>query len=229
MSVVPPLSGPPLYRYIPGVGKVGATVDGATGARGPTGPQGIPGSATGTGATGPTGPLGTGPVGPTGAASTVTGPTGWTGPTGATGATGVTGPVGPTGMETIPSGFTGLNGGAIALSTGYTGIFSTEVTTSATGYIMGQAAIQVANPDTIDHWTDFYLVVNGSTGNTTTEDVRKKTGGVNGYANLNLIHRSGLVAPGTYSTTIYGRVQESVATSNVVVDHIDLFTLGNLR
>lgn len=52
MSVVPPLSGPPLYRYIPGVGKVGTTQNGPTGATGPTGPQG---SAANTGATGPTG------------------------------------------------------------------------------------------------------------------------------------------------------------------------------
>lgn len=184
MSVIPVLSGPPLYRYIPGVGKVSAAVNGPTG---PVGPQGIPGTAVNTGATG------------------------------------------PTGAETIPSGFTGLNGGAVALGTGYTGIYSTQVVTSATGYIMGQAAIQVANPDTIDHWVDFYLVVNGSTGNITSEDIRKRTGGVNGYANLNLIHRSGLVGPGTWTTTIYGRVQDLSSTSNVVVDHIDLFTLGNLR
>lgn len=74
MSIVPPLSGPPLYRYIPGVGKVGTTQDGP---RGPTGPQGPAGVAANTGSTGPTG--WTGPTGPTGAASTVTGPTGPTG------------------------------------------------------------------------------------------------------------------------------------------------------
>jgi hypothetical protein len=77
MSVVPPLSGPPLYRYIPGVGKVGTTQDGPMG---PTGPQGIPGIASATGATGPTG--WTGNTGPTGLASTVTGPTGSYGPLG---------------------------------------------------------------------------------------------------------------------------------------------------
>ena len=74
MSVVPPLSGPPLYRYVPGVGKVGTTLNGPTG---PTGPQGQAGAAANTGATGPTGPTGyTGPTGPTGY-------TGMTGPTGA--------------------------------------------------------------------------------------------------------------------------------------------------
>lgn len=52
MSTIPPLSGPPLFRYIPGVGKVSAAVNGPTG---PTGPQGIPGTAVNTGATGPTG------------------------------------------------------------------------------------------------------------------------------------------------------------------------------
>ena len=71
MSVVPPLSGPPLYRYIPGVGKVGTTQNGPTG---PTGPTGAAGTAANTGATGNTGP--TGPTGNTGP----TGPTGNTGP-----------------------------------------------------------------------------------------------------------------------------------------------------
>ena len=71
MSVVPPLSGPPLYRYIPGVGKVGTT---QAGPQGPTGPQGIPGTAAARGDTGPTGY------------------TGWTGATGSTGPTGTTGP-----------------------------------------------------------------------------------------------------------------------------------------
>lgn len=70
MSGVPPLSGPPLYRYIPGVGRVGATQLGPTGAMGPTGARGADGTATTTGATGPTG--GTGPAG----FQTFTGPTG---------------------------------------------------------------------------------------------------------------------------------------------------------
>lgn len=39
MSVVPPLSGPPLYRYIPGVGKVATSVQGE---RGPPGEPGLP-------------------------------------------------------------------------------------------------------------------------------------------------------------------------------------------
>lgn len=64
-------AGPLLFRYIPGVGKVGVTLDGATG---PTGPQGPAGTSANTGATGPTGF--TGLTGATGPASTVTGPTG---------------------------------------------------------------------------------------------------------------------------------------------------------
>jgi hypothetical protein len=54
MSAIPPLTGPPLYRYIPGIGKVSAAVDGPTG---PIGPTGVPGTATNTGATGSTGPI----------------------------------------------------------------------------------------------------------------------------------------------------------------------------
>ena len=52
MSTIPSLSGPPLYRYIPGVGKVSAAVNG------PTGPTGPAGTAANTGATGATGPAG---------------------------------------------------------------------------------------------------------------------------------------------------------------------------
>jgi hypothetical protein len=67
MSTIPPLSGPPLYRYIPGVGKVSAAVDGPTGPRGPTGPSGEAANTGATGYTGPTGHTGnTGPTGPTG-------------------------------------------------------------------------------------------------------------------------------------------------------------------
>ena len=51
MSTIPSLSGPPLYRYIPGVGKVSAAVNG------PTGPTGPAGAAANTGATGPAGAL----------------------------------------------------------------------------------------------------------------------------------------------------------------------------
>ena len=190
MSVIPPLSGPPLYRYVPGVGKVGTTQIGPIG---PTGPQGVPGMAANTGATG------------------------------------FTGPTGPTGAETIPSGFTAFNSATVALSTGYTGIASTAVTTSATGYVFGQASVQVRNQDSVDHVVDLYLVVNGSTGNVTTEDMRKRNAGVDGYANFSLLHRSGIVGPGTYSTTVYARVQEPISTSNVIVDHLDMFALGNLR
>lgn len=79
MSVVPPLSGPPLYRYVPGVGKVATALNGPAG---PTGPQGIPGSASAKGDTGDTGPAGFQPfTGPTGSVlffngSSVTGSTG---------------------------------------------------------------------------------------------------------------------------------------------------------
>ena len=40
MSTVPPLTGPPLYRYIPGVGKVASSIPGIQGPTGPRGPSG---------------------------------------------------------------------------------------------------------------------------------------------------------------------------------------------
>ena len=67
---VSPLTGPPLYRYIPGVGKVGTSQNGPAGPEGPAGP------------TGPRGPTGASYSVPsaftTGTASVVlaTGPTG---------------------------------------------------------------------------------------------------------------------------------------------------------
>jgi hypothetical protein len=176
------MSGPPLYRYIPGVGRVSA------GILGPTGPQGVSGTATNTGATGPTGPI-----------------------------------------ELTPSGFSTMNSGTFALQTGYTGIKSTSVTTSATGYVLGQASVQVANPDSANHWVDFYITVNGSVGNTTSEQIEKKTGNVNGYGNFTLLHRSGLVGPGTWGATVYGRVRDVSNSASVVVDHLDLVALGNLQ
>ena len=60
MSTVPPLSGPPLYRYVPGVGKVASSVPGIQGPTGPgfqtfTGPTGSVLFFNGTTVTGSTG------------------------------------------------------------------------------------------------------------------------------------------------------------------------------
>lgn len=189
---------------------------------GPTGTQGTSGykliaqelQANGSGPTGPEYVL----------APTATGPTGNTGPTGRTGATGPTGPTGPT---AVPSGFASVNGGTIVLATGYTGLASATITTTATGYIMGQATLQVANQNTTtNYWVDFYLTVNGSAGNVSTQNVERKQGGVDGYESISLIHRTGLTPPGTWATVLHGRVRN--VTTAVVVDHVDLFTLGHL-
>lgn len=93
---------------------------------------------------------------------------------------------------------------------------------------MGQASLQVANPDNTNHWVDFYMTVNGSTGNVSTQNIEKRIGGVNGYENISLIHRSGLTAPGTWAITLHGRVRDVSAIASVVVDHVDLFGLGHL-
>lgn len=238
MSTIPPLDGPPLYRYIPGVGKVSAAVNGPTG---PTGPQGLPGTATGTGATGSTGPTGeTGPTGVPGSATNTgatgeTGPTGFTGMTGFTGPTGaastVTGPTGPTGpiQARTVSAYTGINGGSFALTTGYAQVFTTTITTQVTGYILGTTTIQVKNTDSVDHNVEFYMEVNGSVSNITTEDIRKQTAGVAGYANLTIMHRSGIIGPATYALKLYGKTLEALVSPNsLVVDYANITGLGNL-
>ena len=157
MSVVPPLSGPPLYKYIPGVGKIATTQfglqgpAGPTGGTGPVGPTGVTGSAgsslvlKGTVATTANLPL----SGNTRNDAYVVSATGhiyvWTsasssgllsdwadigqfvGPTGSTGPTGATGVTGPTGF-TGPTGWTGATG-----PTGVTGPTGATGNTGSTG------------------------------------------------------------------------------------------------
>jgi hypothetical protein len=147
-----------------------------------------------------------------------------TGPEGPQGATG------PQGPGSTVSAFATINGGTINLTNTYANIVSTTITTTTTGYIMGQCSFQIVNTDNEDHVVDFYLVVNGSTSNISTEDVRKITSGIPGYANLFIIHRCPSVAAGTHNLQLWGRYSSggSPAAGELVVDHADLSALGNL-
>lgn len=142
---------------------------------------------------------------------------------------GATGPTGPQGAGTVVSAFSTINGGSVTLTTSYALIHSTTITTTGVGYILGQSSIQIKNDDNIDHFVEFYMKVNGSTGNITSEDIRKPVGGVSGYANFTILHRSGSVVAGTYPLEIYGKCQTALNTpGSLVVDHLDLAGLGNL-
>jgi hypothetical protein len=143
------------------------------------------------------------------------------GPTGPTGPQGLQGPAG-----TVVSAFTTINGGSVTLTTSYSLILSTTITTTGSGYILGHSTVQVKNDDNVDHFVDFYMVVNGGTSNLTSEDVRKPSGGVSGYANLTIIYRCNSIPAGTYPLEIWGRSR--LAATNLVVDHADISGLGNL-
>ena len=143
MSTIPPLSGPPLYRYIQGVGLVAAALVGPTGVAGPlgptgqTGPIGPAGTASNTGATGQTGPAG--PVGPTGV----------TGPAGSATNTGATGPAGPTGVagpQSVVTGPTGPAGGLIEV----------------TSILANQSANIAVGPATVTAWDGSFTSYGGT-------------------------------------------------------------------
>jgi hypothetical protein len=170
--------------------------------------------------TGPTGPTGaTGATGPTG----VTGPTGPSGATGPTGATGATGPAGP---NTIPSAYNTLAGSDVTLTTSFQPILTTSITTTTNSYLLGMGTVQVYNSLNAAHFVEFYMEVNGSISSTVKERIPARVSStVFTFANLTLIHRSGLEPIGTYSITIYGKGD---ATPGLVVDHSDLTGLGNL-
>lgn len=205
MSVVPPLSGPPLYRYIPGVGKVGTTQAGPIG---PTGPQGLAGLASNTGATGPTGF------------------TGVTGPTGPTGFTGVTGPTGPS--FSVPSAFS-TSGTASVLSTGPTGtqLASTTLTTSQTGYIWSTTSIELKNNDnSAAHDVTIYQIVNGFTSDGMTISLQKKANSGT-YQVVTTSYRSATqVGPGTWPIQAYAYTADT--TTEVSAIHRDTFAIGHL-
>jgi hypothetical protein len=143
---------------------------------------------------------------------------------------GATGPTGPQGVGTVVSAFATINGGTVVLTTSYSLILSTTITTTGPGYILGHSTVQVKNDDNIDHFVDFYMVVNGGTSNTTSEDIRKPSGGVSGYANLTIIYRYNSSIPaGTYPLEIWGRTRTALSQANsLVVDHADISGLGNL-
>ena len=200
-----------LYRYIPGVGKVSAAVNGPTG---PQGPQGIAGTSSNTGATGPTGPFGTGPTGATGAASTVTGPTGFTGPTGPS--------------ASIPSAFTSATGSTI-LATGPTGtqLANTSIVTTQTGYIWATSSIELLNVDnSAAHDIFVYQIVNGFTSDGTTISLQKKANSGT-YQIVTVSARTpSKVAAGTYPIQVYGYTTTS--TTDVTAIHRDTFAIGHL-
>lgn len=191
-----------LFRYVPGVGKVAAALDG------PTGPAGPAGTSTNTGATGPAGPAGT---------------QGATGGPGPTGPAGVTGPAGA-----IPSSFV-TSGTTVVLTTGPTGtkIADSTITTTSTGYIWSTSSVELVNTDnSFTHNVTVYQIVDGFASDGITTSLQKKSGNAT-YQNVTVSTRSPTrLAPGTWPIQVYAYT--STSTAEVSATHRDTFAMGHL-
>ena len=209
-------------------GKNGADgkVSNASSAAGPAGPQGAPGAAGPSGPAGPagaTGPAGsgTGTPGPTGAtgASGAAGSVGPTGPAGSTGATGSTGSTGPAGArgETGTVGSAGISEVAVITIGNFTINTSTalgEASSAAFGALQANSSYYFQiylTGESADDFYDFGARVS-STGQTPVFNF--------------MASRSKLVSNPmkrvVYGVSISGVIQTVGATSNLVVNLIDV-------
>ena len=209
-------------------GKNGADgkVSNASSAAGPAGPQGAPGAAGPSGPAGPagaTGPAGsgTGTPGPTGAtgASGAAGSVGPTGPAGSTGATGSTGSTGPAGArgETGTVGSAGISEVAVITIGNFTINTSTalgEANSAAFGALQANSSYYFQiylTGESADDFYDFGARVS-STGQTPVFNF--------------MASRSKLVSNPmkrvVYGVSISGVIQTVGATSNLVVNLIDV-------
>lgn len=212
-------------------GKNGADgkVSNASNAAGPAGPQGAPGAA---GPSGPAGPAGaTGATGPAGSGTGTPGPTGATGASGAAGSVGPTGPAGSTGAtgstgSTGPAGARGETG-----TVGSAGISEVAVTTIGNFTINTSTALGEANSAAFgalqansSYYFQIYL-----TGESADDfydfGARVSSTGQTPVFNF-MASRSKLVSNPmkrvVYGVSISGVIQTVGATSNLVVNLIDV-------
>lgn len=209
-------------------GKNGADgkVSNASTSAGPAGPQGTPGAAGPAGPAGPAGATGAagsggGTPGPTGAtgASGAAGSVGPTGPAGSTGATGSTGSTGPAGAqgETGTVGAAGISEVAVVTISDFTINTSTalgEANSASFGVLQANSSYYFQiylNGESADDFYDFAARVS-STGQTPVFNF--------------IASRSKLVSNpmkrAVYGVTISGVIQTVGATSNLVVNLIDV-------
>ena len=72
-----------------------------------------------------------------------------------------------------------------------------------------------------------YMILDGTTSNVTTSTISSRfSGTVNGSTSITVQQRTdAMIAPGTYTTTVYAYVN---AGTDVTLKHVDLFIMGNL-
>jgi hypothetical protein len=167
-------------------------------------------------------------VGPTGATGP-TGPTGLTGPTGPTGLTGPLGNTGPTGPSLIPTGYIGSGALSITLGAGPLGtILSTNtITIAQTSYLWATTTASFSNATNSKHLISLYMIIDGTTSNVTNSSIDAEiSGSIPSYASITLNQRTNSqLAPGQYTTAVYGYVDSGAA---IICRHVDTFVLGNI-
>lgn len=92
---------------------------------------------------------------------------------------------------------------------------------------MVNLSAEITNTDTGDeHTVSMYLTTNGDTSNTTENSIiRAKNGSTPSQASLSIVHRSGVLQPGTYTITVYAKAD---ANSVMNLTHLDAGAIGHL-
>lgn len=139
------------------------------------------------------------------------------------------GPTGPTGPSAIPSSFSGsgtltttiTNNGPTGTQIGTT----TQIVTTATGYIWATATANFENTNGSHNHVNTYIIVDGTTSSTTTDTVPAKVGSTPSTCSSTVHQRTNqAISPGTYDIKVYAYVTDSGA--NLTCDHVDVFGMA---
>lgn len=106
-----------------------------------------------------------------------------------------------------------------------------SITTTEIGYIWANATVNFTSDDnTTDHPISIYMIVNGTTSNTSTDYITRRTGASVRTLNMSIQQRTTTAIPaGTYTVQVFAYTDASgVSGSHIRCDHVDVFALGNL-
>lgn len=132
----------------------------------------------------------------------------------------------PCPTTTLPSGYLDVSE-TTALTTSFASIGTTTITLSVPSRVMVNLASEVENTDSSDeHTVSMYVTVGSDTSNTTDNSiVRAKNGSTPSQGALAIVHRTGVLQPGTYTLTVYAKAD---ANSAMRITHLDAGLIGHL-
>jgi hypothetical protein len=106
-----------------------------------------------------------------------------------------------------------------------------NITTTEIGYIWANATANFTSDDnTNDHPISIYMIVNGTTSNTSTDYITRRTGASVRTLNMSIQQRTNTMIPaGSYTVQVFAYTDTSgVSGNHIRCDHLDVFALGNL-